>query len=125
VRKLAESNVRRSLSRAELAALGKVVDLERMLDLLKKERIIGAKDGWGAIACGSSKSAAFDGSVGIHEVLVVTPAIRDLILKGASASEIHARARKEGMVSLLEDAVFAAARGFTTIEEALRAVSGS
>ena len=36
---------------------------------------------------------------------------------------IEKQAKKEGMVTMLEDGIFIAAQGFTTIEEVLRVVS--
>ena len=60
---------------------------------------------------------------GIHEVLKVTTAIRDLIMKGATSTEIEDQAKKEGMLTMLEDGMFKAVQGVTTVEEVLRVVS--
>ncbi len=65
----------------------------------------------------------YHGRVGIHEVLNVSPTIRDLILHNASPDAIEAQARKEGMLTMLDDGVYKAARGITSLEEVLRAVS--
>ncbi len=65
----------------------------------------------------------YSGRLGIHEVLKVTSTIRDLILKGASSEAVEAQARKEGMLTMLEDGLYKAARGTTSIEEVLRAVT--
>lgn len=61
--------------------------------------------------------------IGIHEILSVSPTVRELILHGASPDEIEAQARKEGMLTMLEDGLYKAARGITSLEEVLRAVS--
>jgi type II secretory ATPase GspE/PulE/Tfp pilus assembly ATPase PilB-like protein len=61
--------------------------------------------------------------MGIHEILNVSRGIRDLILKGSPADEIEAAAKKEGMLTMLEDGIYKAARGITTIEEVLRVVT--
>lgn len=61
--------------------------------------------------------------IGIHEILSVTPTIRDLILHNGTSDAIEAQARKEGMLTMLEDGVYKAARGVTSLEEVLRAVS--
>ena len=53
----------------------------------------------------------------------VTPAIKDLISKGASQDEIEKTARESGMMTMVEDGIFQAVRGFTTIEEVFRVVS--
>jgi type IV pilus assembly protein PilB len=60
---------------------------------------------------------------GIHEIMTVSPAIRDLILHGGTPDAIEAQARKEGMLTMIEDGIYKAARGITSIEEVLRAVS--
>ncbi len=127
VRRLEDSKERRVLSKAELAALAKVVDLDRMLLLLRAEKIIGPKDGWDKVMFGSPKitgdSDGYKGRVGIHEVLKMSPTIKELIMKGATSADIENQAKKEGMITMLEDGIFIAAQGHTTIEEVLRVVS--
>jgi len=61
--------------------------------------------------------------VGIHEVLVVSSAIRDIILHSGTSEAVEVQAKKEGMLTMLEDGLYKAARGITSIEEVLRAVS--
>ena len=56
-------------------------------------------------------------------MLNVTSAIKDLIIKGATTEDIELQAKKEGMLTMLEDGIFKAAQGLTTIEEVLRVVS--
>lgn len=65
----------------------------------------------------------YSGRIGIHEILNVSPAIRDIILHTAVTDKIEEQARKEGMLTMLEDGLYKAARGTTSIEEVLRAVS--
>ncbi len=57
----------------------------------------------------------------IHDLLFVSPAIRELIAQGAGLSEIEALARKEGKTSLFEHALHLAQQGLTTLEESLLA----
>ncbi|MFA6519316.1 MAG: GspE/PulE family protein [Candidatus Paceibacterota bacterium] len=61
--------------------------------------------------------------IGIHEVLAVTPTIRDIILHSSTSDAIEAQAKKEGMLTMLEDGLYKAARGITSLEEVLRAIS--
>ena len=65
----------------------------------------------------------YKGRVGIHEVLQMSPAIRELAVANSSAENIENQARKEGMLIMLEDGIFKAAKGLTTIEEVFRVVS--
>jgi type IV pilus assembly protein PilB len=61
--------------------------------------------------------------MGIHEVLTFSSAIREMVLHGETGDKIEQQARKEGMTTMLEDGLYKAARGITSIEEVLRAVS--
>ena len=44
-------------------------------------------------------------------------------MKGATSTEIEAQAKKEGMLTMIEDGIFNAVQGNTTIEEVLRVIS--
>jgi len=61
--------------------------------------------------------------VGMHEVLKVSSAIKELIVKGASQDQLEEQAKKEGMMTMIEDGVFQAALGVTSLEEVFRVVS--
>ena len=56
-------------------------------------------------------------------MLKVTPTVKSLIMKGATAGEIEEQAKLEGMMTMIEDGIFKAAQGITTIEEVLRVIS--
>jgi type IV pilus assembly protein PilB len=129
VRRLSDTKEKHILNKAELAQLGKSVDLDRLLKVLKEEKVVKTTDTWETIpfykpVAGSSEhDDGYKGRVGIHEVINVTPTIKDLIMKGATTAEIENQAKKEGMINMLEDGIFKAVRGETTIEEVLRVVS--
>jgi type IV pilus assembly protein PilB len=61
--------------------------------------------------------------IGIHEVLSVSSAIRETILKSSTSEAIEDQAKKEGMLTMFEDGLYKAARGITTVEEVLRSIS--
>jgi len=61
--------------------------------------------------------------IGIHEILAISPAIREVILHTSTSDAIEAQAKKEGMLTMLEDGLYKAARGITSLEEVLRAIS--
>lgn len=75
---------------------------------------------WQAVGCDICDGSGYKGRLGIFELLVITPAVQQLISDGATAAEIGAGARKEGMLSLLEDGMTKAAKGLTTEEEVRR-----
>jgi type IV pilus assembly protein PilB len=127
VRKLSDKKEKYILSKDELAILGKTVDLDRVLSTLKDEKVVKTTDTWEKISfwkpVASKDDDGYKGRVGIHEVLKITQSIKDLIIKGATNAEIEAQAKKEGMITMLEDGIFKAVSGQTTIEEVLRVIS--
>lgn len=70
----------------------------------------------------STCADGYQGRVGVFEILPVSSTIRDLIEGGAGKEHIEKQAQKEGMLSLHEDALYACARGLTSLEEAQRVV---
>ncbi len=71
----------------------------------------------------SESDDGYHGRIGIDEMLTVSPAVKELILHGGTTDSIEAQARKEGMLTMLEDGIYKASRGVTSLEEVLRAVS--
>ena len=61
--------------------------------------------------------------IGVHEVMSISPAIRDIILHSSTSDALEAQAKKEGMLTMLEDGLYKSARGITSIEEVLRTVT--
>ena len=128
VRKLAVSKTKYFLTKEELTSLGNVVSLDRILTILKAEKILGAKDSFDKIPFwkpkpGKDSEDGYASRIGIHEVLKMTPTIKSLIMKGATAGDIEEQAKSEGMMTMIEDGIFKAAQGITTIEEVLRVIS--
>ena len=128
VRKLCDTKERYFLNKAGLATLAKSVDLERVLKALKDEKVVPKDAVWEKVPFFRPRPAegspdGFLSRIGIHEVLKVNASIRELIIKGATTAEIEAQAKKEGMLTMLEDGIFKCVQGQTTIEEVLRVVS--
>jgi len=74
--------------------------------------------------CGVCHNTGYRGRTSIIEVLTLTPAIRQLILKNAQEHEIRDQALKEGMSNLRENAGKKLLEGVTTIDEVLRITMG-
>jgi type IV pilus assembly protein PilB len=127
VRRLTDSKEKYDLSKAEFAQLQKLLDLDRVLAALKADKVVKPTDTWDKISFWKAVPGAdddgFKGRVGIHEVLKMNQSIKDLVMKNASSTEIEAQAKKEGMLTMLEDGIFKCVAGLTTIEEVLRVVS--
>jgi type II secretory ATPase GspE/PulE/Tfp pilus assembly ATPase PilB-like protein len=73
-----------------------------------------------AKGCKACKGTGYRGRTGLFELMEVTESIKDLIVKGASASRIMARAQEEGTIPLVRDGVEKALSGETSIEEVAR-----
>jgi len=128
VRKLCAEKEKYFLTRQEIEKLEKNAKMDLVLTELVKEGIVSHKTSWEKIPFYKQKKSAtcengYAGRVGIHEILHMSQAIRLLVMKNATAQEIEEEARKEGMMTMLEDGIFKAAQGITTIEEVLRVVS--
>ena len=73
--------------------------------------------GKGCEACGG---IGYQGRVGVHELIDVTPEIEALIVARKSSADIVNCARDQGMQTLFEDAIEKAKAGVTTLEEVIR-----
>jgi len=128
VRRLASDRTEYTLSEEEIAQLKSAVDIDRVLAVLKEEKLIPKEATIKEIPFFKPKENGvspdgYSGRIGIHEVLPVTHEIRELILKRVSADDIELQAKREGMLTMVEDGIFKAATGVTTIEEVLRVIS--
>lgn len=74
-----------------------------------------------AKGCAACQNTGFQGRTGIYELLLITDAVRALVLKDADAPTIRRAAINEGMDSLRDDGVRKVFEGHTTIEEVLAA----
>jgi len=125
VRRLCSAKEKYYLDKNKLEELGKEVDLERVLCLLKKEKFIEPKIGWEKIPFYKPKPSkdcedGYADRIGIHEILKISETVKNLIMANATSDDIEKQAKKEGMTTMLEEGIVKAAQGITTIEEVLR-----
>ena len=115
------------LSKAGVKSLGKIIDLERVMGLMQEEKIVSPSTTWNTIEFYRPKKDAsqggYKGRLGIHEVLIMSPKLQELIIESVSTEKLQTQAKKEGMLTMLEDGIMKAAKGLTTIEEVLRVVN--
>jgi len=93
-------------------------ELLRMLEL-EPEDVAGLQHGSGCNACSGTGHL---GRLGIFEVLEISEKVKELILSGATQSEIAAEARENGLRSFFEDALLKVRQGETTLAEILRVI---
>ncbi len=125
VRKLCEKKEKYFLTDIELKVLGEKANLDKVLADLKEEKIISPDTEWKNVSFyrplkNEECKDGYSGRVSIYEILPMSPAIKELIIKKDTSDEIDKQARKEGMLTLIEDGLFKAVQGLTTIEEVLR-----
>lgn len=114
------------LDKAAVLDLARLFNTDQLVALFKKNmpaekgKTLDATtffQGEGCRRCGDS---GFKGRQGIYEVLEITPDLVTMVNKRASADEIATKARANGMLTMLEDALIKAKMGITTISEILR-----
>jgi len=128
VRKLAGDKLAYFLSKAEKDELASHVNLDSVLNALKEEKVVKDDATWNDIPFYHPKEKGetedgYKGRMGIHEVLQVSPTIKEMVMSQKTGDEIEVQARKEGMLTMLEDGIYKAATGMTSIEEVLRVIN--
>jgi type IV pilus assembly protein PilB len=128
VRRLCGEKEKYYLKEGELDNISKYCDLERVLKILREEKLAKAHQPLTKIPFFKPKPTkecpdGYKGRIGIFEVLSVTPKIKELIVKGATSDEIEKVAKEEGMRTMVEDGFVKAAQGITSIEEVLRVIT--
>lgn len=127
VRKLSSNKEKYFLKKAGVDQLAKIANLDRLHKILVEEKIIEENATWAQIPfyrpITNSDDEGFSGRIGIYEVLNVSDNVRELIIKNVPSEKIDEQAKNEGMLTMVEDGIFKAVLGQTTIEEVLRVIS--
>jgi type IV pilus assembly protein PilB len=92
----------------ELAVLGPDLDSYRKISFHR---------GAGCDACGGT---GYRGRAGLYEVMAMSPALRRMVLTGASTAELRDTAVAEGMLTLRMDGIKKLEKGVTTLEEVVK-----
>jgi type IV pilus assembly protein PilB len=127
VRRLCKEKEKYKLTKSELKNLEKYCNLERVLKILKEEKLAKEDQGLEDIIFYRPKPTkecpdGYRGRIGIFEVLPITESIKELIVKNATSGQIRDQALKEGMRTMVEDGFVKAVQGITSIEEVLRVI---
>ncbi len=73
-----------------------------------------------AVGCELCHGTGYKGRTGVYEVMPITGAVRELIVRRASTAEVKALAVREGMLTLRQDALLKLKAGITSAEEVLK-----
>ncbi len=128
VRKLTDSKESYKMDKVMRDKVGAEEHWNTALAALEEEKLV--KKGAGLddlafyhpVASGDAEDG-YKSRIGIHEVLAISPALREVIIKSSTTDAIEAQAKSEGMLTMFEDGLYKAARGITSIEEVLRAIT--
>jgi len=75
------------------------------------------EDFYKGVGCKNCRNTGFKGRIAVHELLVVTDELRDVISSSPTTGNIKKIAKQEGMVTLRHDGFRKVREGITTIEE--------
>jgi len=70
--------------------------------------------------CDRCDGTGYRGRQGLYEVMVITPAIRRMIMQGEGADRMKEQAIEDGMLTLRDDGLIKVKQGITTLEEVLK-----
>lgn len=124
VRRLAASDDTYVLSAAERERYARVADLDRVLSALKNSRSVPHDATWNSIrfrrpVASKEHPDGYAGRTALFEVLPVTAPIRTALGDGASPAQITRIAAAGGMLTMIEDGIYKAALGLTTLDEVI------
>lgn len=128
VRKLSDDKIAYILSKAERDELALHANLDFVLETLKEEKVIAPNATWNDVSFYHPKENGltedgYHGRMGIHEVLEMSATIKDMVMSHQTGDALEIQARKEGMLTMMEDGIYKAAKGLTSVEEVLRVIS--
>jgi CheY-like chemotaxis protein len=75
---------------------------------------------WRGSGCDACQFTGYSGRMGIFEILMVTPSLKEIIQQDVSALTLKEAAERDGYQSMAIDGIKNASKGLTTIEEVYR-----
>jgi type II secretory ATPase GspE/PulE/Tfp pilus assembly ATPase PilB-like protein len=70
-----------------------------------------------AVGCAECNQTGYKGRTGLHELLVGTDEVKQIIARKASVEEIRQQAIKDGMTTLYQDGIIKIFQGITDIKQ--------
>ncbi len=127
VRELLPTKESYTLDESARAKIASPEQFEAALGMLRDEKIVGPATALNDLLYyrppHSAGDEGYQGRVGIQEILMVSPAIQNIIMHEATSSTLEQQAKKEGMTTMYEDGLYKVVRGITSIEEVLRTIT--
>jgi type IV pilus assembly protein PilB len=130
VRRLSGHKEKYFLKKAGIEQLKKVANLDRVHETLVQEKVIKPDTPWSKVPFyrevpdkSKTDDDGYHGRVGIQEILKINESMKELIISNQPSEKIQKQATDEGMLTMVEDGIFKAVSGITTIEEVLRVIN--
>jgi type II secretory ATPase GspE/PulE/Tfp pilus assembly ATPase PilB-like protein len=93
---------------------------ERIAEVLAMTTDIDQQKLFVPVGCGHCGGTGYKGRLALFEILPITAAIRENILKKPSAADVWSMAAEEGATSLFQSGMRRAEQGLTSVDEVLR-----
>ena len=90
---------------------------------ISEEELDGSWQPYGPVGCEKCRGSGYKGRTGIYEVMPISEEIQRLIMANASAMEIEAQARRQGVRSLRQAGLLKVKHGITSLTEVLAATN--
>ena len=93
---------------------------QALLDIGANPEIVSSIKCYKGAGCTTCSDTGYKGRISLYEVMPMKEEMKDLVLNGASSSELKGEAIRLGMSSLRQSGIKKIAEGITTIEEVTR-----
>ncbi|MCL2711608.1 MAG: GspE/PulE family protein [Planctomycetaceae bacterium] len=93
---------------------------EQLVELQLTPEMVAGRPFYRGKGCVTCNNTGYKGRTAIHEFMLITDELRDMINHGASVGEMREAAARGGMLTLREAGMQKIHGGFTTIEEVVR-----
>lgn len=128
VRKLCEKKEEYTINKAARDEIAREDHFEAAFKALVDEKLVKSSSSLDDVKFYHPEKSAecedgYSGRIGIHEVLAMSEGMRELMMQNVNTDALEAQARKENMLIMLEDGLYKAAVGTTSLEEVLRVIS--
>ncbi len=122
VRRLCDNCKKRVKAKKEIVDLI-LKEVEEMPENFKKEvepKIKKPISVFQAVGCPKCNKTGFSGRIAVFEVLVMTDQLAEIILKEPTESKLKEEAKRQGMITMMQDGILKVLEGITTLEEVIR-----
>ncbi|PIY97285.1 MAG: hypothetical protein COY66_00100 [Candidatus Kerfeldbacteria bacterium CG_4_10_14_0_8_um_filter_42_10] len=114
------------LTKTNVKRLEEQLDFENILEVLERENAIDSAKTitpllfYRGHGCKECNHEGYKGRIGIYEMMAVDKEVANLIINKANPEKLEEQAKKQGMITMIQDGFIKAKNGITTIEEVLR-----